>query len=136
VVSVPTGAGAVQYRPYVITVSADGSWYFGGATGHQLVARRRSLGDLGRLDWTQYTAASARGTGVIWGLYGPGPFGSDTQFENEGNITLHAYRPLKGVFTRLAYSGRETIKTSDGRILHDNVHGTSDAQESGASWYW
>ena len=132
----PTGAGSVQYRPYVVTVSGDGSWYFGGSTGHQLVARRRSPSDLGRLHWTQYGATSARGTGVIWGLYGPGPLNGDTQFEREGNVKLHAYRPLNGVFTRLTYSGHETIRTSDGRILHYNLHGTSDAQESEGSWYW
>jgi len=136
VLKLPTGSGALEYRPYVITVSADGSWYFGGPTGRQLVARRSSLSDLGRLHWAQYGATSARATGVIWGLYGPGPFSADTQFQREGNITLQAYRPLNGVFTRLTYSGHETIRTTDGRTLHYNVHGTSDAQESAGSWYW
>jgi len=135
-VKMPTGAGSLEYRPYVITVSADGSWYFGGSTGHQLAARRRSLGDLGRIHWTQYGATSARGSGAIWGLYGPGPFSSDTRFENEGNVSLHAYRPVNGAFSRLTYSGHETIDTSDGRILHYNIHGTAHAQESNGSWYW
>ena len=136
VVKIPTGAGSIQYRPYVVTVSADGSWYFGGSTGHEFEPRRRSLRDLGRLHWTQYGVTSAQGAGVIWGLYGPGPLNADIRFEREGNVKLHAYRPVKGVFRCLAYSGRETIRTADGRILHYNVHGTAHAQESDGRWYW
>jgi hypothetical protein len=90
----------------------------------------------GRLHWTQYSATSARATGVIWGLYGPGPLDADTQFGSEGNVTLHADQPLNGVFTRLTYSGHEAIRASDGRVLHYNLHGRSDAQESDGHWNW
>jgi hypothetical protein len=133
---IPTGAGGTQYRPYVLTVSADGSEYFGGATGHRFAARRRSLRDLGRLHWTQYGARSARATGVIWGLYGPGPFSADRKFEREGKVRLHAYRPLRGVFTRLAYSGRVMFKTADGRTLRSKFRGTAKAQRYGRRWFW
>lgn len=128
-IKIPTGSGGVQYRPYVITVSADGSVYYGGRTGHQIVPR--NLRDIGRLHWTQYTATDARATGVVWGLYGPGPLSIDTHFQLEGVVTLHAYRPRDGVFTRLAESGRAfTVTSSSGtRIPGFRFSGTSSASE-------
>ena len=135
-VKLPTGIGTVRYRPAVFTISADGGWYFGGPTAHTLEPRSRSLSDLGRIHWLTYTATSAKARAVIWGLYGPGPLAADTKFENEGHIQLHAYRPIAGVFTRLWYRGRETIRTSDGRTLHFKVHGIAVAQKAGSRWYW
>lgn len=135
-IKMPTGNGGIQYRPYVITVSADGAVYFGGSTGRRFADRRRSLRDLGRLHWTYYGATDARATGVLWGLYGPGSFASDTKFENGGVVSLHAYRPLQGVFTRLRYSSRAKFRTSDGRIVRYTYQGTANANSSGGVWYW
>jgi hypothetical protein len=132
----PTGDGPTQYKPWYLTISADGSDYFGGSTGHRLEPRR--FHDIGRLNWTQYTAESAEASGQSWGLYGPGPLGADHTFEDEGHVSLHAFDPVDGVFSKMTvHFDPETIQTSDGRTLHLGASTTTvTAGYSNGSWYW
>jgi hypothetical protein len=134
--TVPTNYSNPQLRPYVLTISGDGSWFFGGRTGHRL--EPRNLKRIGRLHWTQYTATTASATGEVWGLYGRGSFSADRQFEAEGTVSLHLYRPVNGVFTRMSVRlGRSTYRAADGQTFHDRAStSTVNATQSDGDWYW
>lgn len=133
---VPTNYTDPQVRPYVLTVSGDGSWFFGGKTGHRL--EPRSLKRIGRLHWTQYTATSATATGEAWSLYGTGSFGADRQFEAQGTVALYLYRPQSSVFTRMrVHTGPVTYRAANGRVFHYHAStATFKATYSNGSWYW
>lgn len=111
---VPVGDGPAQYKPFVLTTSADGAEYFGGPTGHRIEPRR--LKSLGRLRWTKYTATDGYAVGRLWGLYGPGPLAEDTQFQDQTEVTLHVFDPQSGVFRRLTFRiSAATVRSSSGQ---------------------
>jgi hypothetical protein len=129
----------IQRRPAVIGISADGSWWFGGATGHAFERRTGGLHNLGHLRWTSYNANRAYGRGVVWGLYGPGSLGSDREFQREGTVSVYEYRPVNGVFTRELVSGhttfREDVTLHRTKLVHYSFHQLLKPQESDGRWY-
>jgi hypothetical protein len=131
------GQDGLQYKPKVVGISGDGSWWFGGPTGHKIVPR--NLNRIGKLDWTSYGASSARARGVVWGLFGPGSFASDRQFQREGLVAIYEYRPVNGVFTRESVTGNETFKEyvtrNRTKLVHYHFHEVIKPQQSDGRWY-
>jgi hypothetical protein len=125
-IMVPTGYSVPQVKPYTLTVTGDGSGFFGGRTGQKVTGGPHQRANFGRLRWTQYSATDAYATGVEWGKFGPGPLSTD-RFKIDGTVQLHAYRPRSGVFTRLAISGI---------YGGHHYHSTAQATYSDGSWYW
>jgi hypothetical protein len=89
-----------KVKPASITVTGDGSSFFGGPTGHGVTGGSRHRANFGRLRWTKYTQTEADATGVDWSKFGPGPLAAD-RFHVEGIVRLHFYDLENGVFTKL-----------------------------------
>jgi hypothetical protein len=112
-----------QVKPYVITTTGDGSGFFGGYTGQKIVSGNTGAGvlnlaRLGRLTWTSYSRTGGNAWGVVWVKFGPGSTAQQSLMI-DGKISLHVYRPVNGLFTRMTvtehsyYGGRdhETVTT-------------------------
>jgi hypothetical protein len=89
-----------RVKPNAITITGDGSSFYGGRTGHRVTGGAHHRPDFGRLRWMQYTQTEADATGVDWSKFGPGPLSID-RFHIEGTVKLHFYDLQDGVFTRL-----------------------------------
>ena len=98
------GRQALAVRPPVVDFTGDGTGFLGGFTGRRFVAypySRTTSRWLGRLHWTSWTAADARGYGAIWLNNGVPDDARGTFYPHA--VTVRAFRPRNGIFTRLAF---------------------------------
>lgn len=131
-----TGYAQPQFKPYRMTVTGDGSGFFGGTDGPRIV-RRSPLSNIGRLRWTKYTATEAWASGGDWGLYGSGCNACDRHFQRDGSVRLHFWRPNQGVFTRLTYhTSSETILIPGRRSMHLRAQTQTIKAVYNDGWYW
>jgi hypothetical protein len=89
-----------KVKPASITVTGDGSSFYGGRTRQGVTGGPHHRANFGRLRWTKYTQTEADATGVDWSKFGPGPLSID-RFHIEGTVKLHFYELENGVFTKL-----------------------------------
>jgi len=89
-----------KIKPASITVTGDGSSFYGGRTGRGVTGGPHHRANFGRLSWTKYTQTEADATGVDWSKFGPGSEASEP-FHIEGTVKLHFYDLQNGVFTKL-----------------------------------
>lgn len=98
------GRQALAVRPPVVDFTGDGTGFLGGFTGRRSVRypySRSTSRWLGRLHWTAWTGVHARGTGAIWLNNGVPDDARGTFYPYA--VTVRAFRPRNGVFTRLAF---------------------------------
>lgn len=103
--------------------TGDGSGLLGGHTAHKITGGPHHRANFGRLNWTSYTPTDGWATGVDWAKFGAGPMSAD-RYRIDGKVKVHVYRPVNGVFTRMAVTG----------ITHRPLVFT--AINSGGYWYW
>jgi hypothetical protein len=99
-VEVPTGFNSPTVKPATMTVTGDGSSFFGGRTGHAVTGGPHRRADLGRLRWGSYKQTTATATGVDWSKFGPGPLAAD-RFRIDATVKLLFSTPTNGIFTRM-----------------------------------
>lgn len=99
------GKASLEVRPPVVSFTGDGTGYLGGFTGRKSIpptARGRSLRSLGHLRWSTWTPSHAVASGAAWLNDGIPDDASGTFYPY--SVTVHAYRPRSGIFTRLAFA--------------------------------
>ena len=115
-VRLPTGLWGLQFRPFVVSWTGDGTGFLGGGTGRRFVTKgdalRRGLrASFGRLRWTTWNARQGRAWGVNWLDNCIPNCAQGTYFPK--NVNVHVYRPnSSGIFTRLEIlSKRNRVQT-------------------------
>lgn len=93
-----------QIRPAQISYTGDGTGILGGFDG-------KGVADPGHLEWTSWTSKQATGSGAVW-LDNCTPSCAGGTFTAH-KVTVKAFRPVKGRFTRLTlryrYHGKHTV---------------------------
>lgn len=117
----------LEVRPAVVSFTGDGTAYLGGFTGRSVCRDCRSMG---RLTWHEWTDTGARAVGAIWGIAMNRNGGYIRGSYVPHAVSVHAFMPISGVFTRLTYSFSE-----NGRRVTYGIHAGRCPNPS-VPWSW
>ncbi len=126
----------LEVRPPVVSFTGDGTGYLGGFTGSRSVgvARRAREGEdmpwAGRLKWSRWTPSQATASGAVW-LNNGIPDDASGTFHPYA-VTVHASRPIGGVFTRLSFRFRYHGQN----LTEERVAVRRPANSSFSGWEW
>lgn len=98
------GSQALAVRPSVVDFTGDGTGFLGGFSGHRSVPHGSQSNSrwMGRLRWTIWNEHDGRGSGAVWLNNGIPDDAGGTFYPYA--VTVRAFRPRNGVFTRLAFA--------------------------------
>ena len=115
------GVTGLKVRPSVVSYTGDGSGFLGGFDG-------TGGRNFGHLRWSRWTKTQAVGSGADWSYDRCGvPRKGCVPGFNASAVTVRAFRPIEGRFTRLnisyRFKGKKVLDRRGLRIVNASQYG-------------